>query len=662
MSNVTFGKRISLVGCAWVLAAVAVTAQSTGGRAGGQSEAAAVQQVRVALGRGQVALARRQAEAIAGAAARDLATSLVDIFEGRDDQARLKLEPLARVNITGDAALELGLIELRHGERAQAMQRLNPLASVRTFQGPDDYLRLARAAIGIREYLLAGDAYAEVAKVPRADIQAARGDLFLLRHKPGFAVTDYRAALAADPLWVPAMLGMARALAVEAPEDAEAAIAAAEKQAPDHPDLWMLKATLAIEREDRETAASALDRVAKVRPGTVDEAALRASLALAAGHRPGVDAALAHIRSVDPLSALGFRRLGEQAARDYRFDDAAAFAKQGAALDPDDPYVHFDLGLYLMRTGDEAGARAALDRSWDLDDSAPVTKNLLDVLDRIAAFEVVTAGDLIFKFAKEDAAVLRAYAIPLADEAMKTFTTRYGFTPTGPILIEVFPRHDDFAVRTMGLPGLVGALGACFGRVIAMDSPRARPQGEFSWQATLWHEIAHVYTLQMSNYRVPRWLTEGVSVYEEYRRRPAWGRELSIEFAAALARGETFGVQKLPDAFKRPESLALAYFEASLLVEHLVERSGDAALRTLLRAYADGAKDADAFSRAFGRTVEEVEASFKAFVDGKFGALSRAMAAPPARVAPDDLPGLRARAAKAPGNFVSQHALGVALL
>jgi len=121
-------------------------------------------------------------------------------------------------------------------------------------------------------------------------------------------------------------------------------------------------------------------------------------------------------------------------------------------------------------------------------------------------------------------------------------------------------------------------------------------------------------------------------------------------------------VKNLPDAFKRPESLALAYFEASLLVEHLVEINGEAGLRTLLAAYAGGAKDTEAFAKAFGRSVDAVEASFKTFVDQRYGALSKAMADPPSRVAADDLQALRARAAQAPGNFASQLTLGSALV
>ena len=639
-----------------------VPTQTPGRGAGAASEAAQIQAVRLAIGRGQLDEARKLAQAPPTAAGRDMATALIDIFEGKDEDARGKLTPLAQVNPFGDAALELGLLELRHGQRAQGKRRLDPIAAVRTFSGPDDYFRLARAARGIREFLLANDAYKRIEKEERADIQAEWGDVFLQRHQPGDAVTSYKRALELDPLWIPAALGLARALADEQPGQADELMSLVGKRAPNHPDLWLLAAELQIEREDRAAARPSLDKAAASRPGTVEEAALRALLAYADGNRADMDAALARLKTIDPMSALGYRRIGEQAAREYRFDDAAEFAKQATAIDADDPYAFFDLGLYLMRTGDEAGAKTALDRSWALDKSSQVTKNLLDVLDRISAMETVTDGDLIFKFAKNETAVLKTYAIPLAQEAMKTFSARYGFKPQGPILIEVFPQHDDFAVRTLGLPGLVGALGACFGRVIAMDSPSARPPGDFSWQATLWHEIAHVFTLQSSKYKVPRWLTEGISVFEEHRRQPGWGRELAVQFAQALNLGKTFGVKKLPDAFKNPESLALAYFEASLLTEHLVSINGDQGLRTLLAAYAEGASDADAFAKAFGRSVDAIETSFKAFVDQQYGPMSKAMALPPQKVAPDDLASLRQRALESPDNYWAQVSYGAALI
>ena len=72
---------------------------------------------------------------------------------------------------------------------------------------------------------------------------------------------------------------------------------------------------------------------------------------------------------------------------------------------------------------------------------------------------------------------MKNYVPTLAREALAALSKRWEFTPKGPILIEMFPRHDDFAVRTLGLPGMIGALGACFGRVVTLDSPTARAAG-----------------------------------------------------------------------------------------------------------------------------------------------------------------------------------------
>jgi predicted Zn-dependent protease len=653
-------RRVGLLSVAMGLAVVSVGAQGRGGI----QVADLVRQVRTALGHGEVATARRVAESAEGdPAARGLAVSIVDIFEGKYDEARARLTPLAAAAPLGEAALELGLLEVRTGRRADGLRRLDPLIAVRNFSSPDDYFRLARAARASQEFLLANDAYQRVTDVARADIQAEWGDLFFQRHQPGDALTNYTKAFEADPRWVPALLGLARALADEQPPASRKALEQARSIAPDHPDLALLTAEQMLDAEDVTAARAALDHLAKVKPGTIEETALRAAIAYKEGGLSAAEAAADRVRQIDATSGLGFRLASEQAARDYRFDDAAALARKSTEIDRGDPAAFFALGLALLRTGDEPAARTALETSWDLDKSTALTKNLLDLLDRLDTFEIVSHGEFIFKFAKEEAEVFKVYVPPLADEAYQQFVKRYAFKPQGPLLVEVFPRHDDFAVRTFGLPGLVGALGACFGRVVTMDSPRAaqRP-GDFSWQATLWHEIAHVFSLQLSEYRVPRWLTEGISVYEEHRRQAAWGRELTLEFARQLGKGENFGLKKLPNAFKRPETLSLAYFEASLVVEHLVAENGEAALRTLLVAYAAGAKDEDAFAKAFGRSVDDVDKSFAAFLEKRYAALRDAMRDPPRQVAADDVNGLRTRAAEAPGNFLSQFSLGRALV
>ena len=650
-------RRIGLLSCALVTAVVSASAQ---GRSAAVPDL--VLQVRTAIAHGDIAGARQIATTgKADQATRDLSAAIIDIFERKYDDARAKLTPLAAQAPLGEASLELGLLDIKVGRRAEGRRRLQPLSDVRALSSPDDYFRLARAAKGVGEYLLAFDAYDRVT-APRPDIYTDFGDMFFLRHKPGDAVEQYRKALEIDPKWVPALIGLARAFAEDAPPESRKALEAARDLAPDFPDVSVATAEQKLEAEDIAAAKVALDHLAKVLPGSIEEAGLRAAIAYKEGGIDAVDAVAARVQAIDPTSALGFRLASEQAARDYRFDDSAALAKKATSQDPEDAFAFFDLGLALMRTGDEPAARTALDISWDLDNSAPLTKNLLEVLDNLDKFDVVSHGDFIFKFDKAESAIMKVYALPLVDDAYKQFKERYAFTPKGPILIEIFPRHDDFAVRTVGLQGLGGALGACFGRVVTMDSPRARPPGDFSWQATLWHELAHVFSLQLSEYRVPRWLTEGISVYEEHRKQSAWGRELTLEYAHLLSKGENFGVKKLPDAFKKPETLAMAYFEASLVVEHLVALNGEAGLRTLLKAYADGAKDADGFAKAFGKNVDEVDASFAAFVEQRYGALKDAMRDPPSQVTADDLPGLRARAQAAPGNFLSQTALARALI
>ena len=202
-------------------------------------------------------------------------------------------------------------------------------------------------------------------------------------------------------------------------------------------------------------------------------------------------------------------------------------------------------------------------------------------------------------------------------------------TVKGPILIEMFPKHDDFAVRTVGLPGMIGALGACFGRVVTLDSPRARQQpGDFLWEATLWHELGHVITLQMSNQRVPRWLTEGISEWEETQARKDWTRPGDAMFARVLNRGEDIKLKDFNASFQDPKRISLAYYQGRLVVDYMVREFGQASLNRLLRAYGQGLDTDAALKQILNTDLAAMQKGFDQYLEREFGDLKRALVIP----------------------------------
>ena len=248
------------------------------------------------------------------------------------------------------------------------------------------------------------------------------------------------------------------------------------------------------------------------------------------------------------------------------------------------------------------------------------------MLDSLDKFETIRDGDLIVKMHKDEAPVLKEYVIPLAHKALATMAAKYEMTVKGPILIEMFPKHDDFAVRTLGLPGMIGALGACFGRVVTLDSPKARqPPGDFLWEATLWHELGHVITIQMSNSRVPRWLTEGISEWEETQARKDWTRPGEAMFARTVSRGEAIKLKELNEAFQDPKRISLAYYQGRLVVDYMVTTFGQGSLNKLLRAYGQGLDTNAALKQVLNTDLDSMQSGFDQYIERTFGPLQKAL-------------------------------------
>jgi tetratricopeptide (TPR) repeat protein len=585
---------------------------------------------------------------------------------GRYREALEAFRASAGRHASGDAAFELGRLLLRLGRRAEGTRTLEPvIAAGRRSDEGEVIGRAARAAhlLGRSEQAnaLFRDAAALIGDDPA--LQVAWGELFLDKQNQAEAVRSFRAALMGDRRNPAPFVGVARALLDENSQASRELIARALALNESYVPAYVLLAELELDEDHRDAARQALDQALAVNPSSLEALALAAGMAFVEDRTADFDDTIRRVLAINPRDGEAYRVAGAIAARHYRFDAAVDLVRKAIALDPDNTRAYADLGTDLLRTGDEAGARAALDRAFREDPYDVVSYNLLGLLDSLESFETASDGLITLRLHPDEAAVLGEHALPLAHEALTSLAARYHATITGPILVEIFPRHDDFAVRNVGLPGMIGALGACFGRVVTLDSPRARPPGTFSWQATLWHELAHVVTLQMSGNRIPRWLTEGISVYEERRVRPEWDRNMDLEFADALERDSILGLSDLNHGFMDRSTIGMAYYEASLLVEYLETTYGHAALEAFVRAFADGLDTDEAMRRAYATTLAAIEPAFTAWLHVRFDSIIEA------RRVPEDLSlssrtpleELRETADRYPGFYDAQVRLGDAL-
>jgi tetratricopeptide (TPR) repeat protein len=650
-----------------VVLALLVCLATTGSAVRGQTAAAAEfpRNALAAIAHGKRDEAERLASA-KGASNPSAAAILAQLRwdDGKYKEAEGLLAPAAVKDPTGDAALELALLYRALGRANEADPILN--AILRKGADAADAMTLYRAGRAAHALNIPKDANtlyraAERAGLDPAIVETSWGRLFFEKDTPAEPVKSFTAALEADPNWAPAHEGLAEVFEDDDPPKAAAEAAKAVAIDPALADAHLLLARLHLDSDREKEARAEIDKVLAVNPSNLEAHSMLAAMAYVKDDKPTYESEVAKVLAINPAYGDVYRITGEQAASHYRFDEAAALAQKALTVDPTDPRAAADLGMHLMRTGDEPGARRALDQAFRADPYQLVTFNLLHVLDVLDQFTTIHDGDLTFRMDRDQAPVLREYAVPLAQDAFKTLSARYGYTPTGSTLIEIFPKHDDFAVRNLGLPGMIGALGACFGHVVTMDSPTARDPGTFSWQATLWHELTHVITIQMSKQRIPRWLTEGISVYEEGRQRPEWSRDMETTFARAMDKGRILKLRDLNSGFTRPDTIALAYYEASLLVDHIVSMKGQGALNSLIRSYGDGLDNETAIKTTLNESIDELQTSFDKALEDRFGTMRDALHDADKPLDTSSVDKLKANATANPESYIAQLALGQAL-
>lgn len=641
-------------------------------RAGATSDAGARGAVDATSDAGVTDLAQAATRTGATADTADMRALLGRLFLrlGRYDEAEAVLAA-ARLREGGPAPATVRLAEVYFttGRTEEGLELCREVLRNTGSQGPPNAPNLMAAGLAARYLELSHEANSFLAAATRVDGEyldayVAWGRLFLDKHNRAEATGIFEDALKIDAGYPPALMGLAEALAEKQPLSAEAVARKALAINPALVEGRLFLAGLHLTDEAYDEAIGQLEQALEVNPESPGTHALLAATYHGQGRQAEFEAARHRVLDINPSYGRLYEIIANHLTRRYRFRESVEMGRRAIETDPALWSAYAGLGISLTRVGEMAEARRMLEQAFDRDPFDTRTYNTLELLDAFEDFETRESGPFILKIHRDEDAVYGKLALDLLEEAHRTIAPRYGFTPDGPVLVEMLPDNDDFMVRIAGVPGTGGLLGVCFGEVVVANSPRARPKGTFNWGQTLWHEYIHVTHLQQTRNRIPRWLAEGIAVYETRLARPEWDMDLEAEFAEVAVQGELLAVSELNRGFTRPKSrnqIVLSYYQASVVVEYIVDTFGFEAVRHMLDLYNRNRTTAEVVREVIGRSMEDFDRAFADYTEKRTAGLRRVLQFKPPRDEKPSMSELEAMAADHPESFYAHLMLGQAL-
>jgi tetratricopeptide (TPR) repeat protein len=443
----------------------------------------------------------------------------------------------------------------------------------------------------------------------------ASGQLALDKNDYELAAKTFAAGLKLFPLDPELHFGQAQAYAPSDRRLMIASLEAALNANPNHVPSHLLLVDHLVDGEEYKAAGESLKKALDVNPHHPEAWGYRAVIAHlkneSANETKARDTALAPWKANPEVDHLIGRKLSQK----YRFAEGAAYQRQALKFDPKFLPAKIQLSQDLLRLGqEEEGWRLA--GEVHATDAYDVTAfNLTTLQESMAKFATLTNADFVLRMATNEAVIYGDRALALLTRAKTNLCSKYGLELTVPTIVEIFPNQKDFGVRTFGMPGNPGYLGVCFGLVITANSPASQAGHPANWEAVLWHEFCHVVTLGITKNKMPRWLSEGISVFEELQENPVWGQTMTPRYREMTLGKDFTPLGELSAAFLAPRTemhLQYAYYESYLAVEFLVKQFGIEALKKILRELGEGTEINAAIARHTA-PLEKVEEDFEKF-------------------------------------------------
>jgi tetratricopeptide (TPR) repeat protein len=444
-----------------------------------------------------------------------------------------------------------------------------------------------------------------------AHVAAAR---FYLSHDDATnAQQELKAALGANPNSAKALDLMGQ-IAVDHYDfnTADAVVDALRGENPNSMTADLLEARNLLRERQPKEAAVVVNRVLARQPNLIEAKALLAATEALQLHDDATKQLLADVDKAAPNDASAYFEVAEQLAAMRQYPRSAAMYKVAIERAPWWSNARNGLGLLYTQSGDEELARVTLDAAHKVDPFDVETTNYLRLLDMMNGYEHKESAHFIVVYDKQNDPLIGEYFNDYMESIYPAITGEYHTEPKVKTIIEVFPTHDAFSVRTTGSPW-IGTVGASTGRIIALTTPR---KGEGTWKAFNWaqvlrHEFTHTVTLAATDNRISHWMTEGLAVYEEHS--PLQWAWVPMVYHAVM-HNELFDMDQLTWMFVRPKKPAdrqMAYAESFWVCTYIENTYGHEAILKMLAEFKNGGLQEDVFPKILGRSQDQFFSDFK---------------------------------------------------
>jgi len=222
----------------------------------------------------------------------------------------------------------------------------------------------------------------------------------------------------------------------------------------------------------------------------------------------------------------------------------------------------------------------------------------------MAAYET---PHFVIKYTSDPAAA--AMVAEAAEAAWAPVTAALGHSPGGKTLVVMHPDRSALN-QNFGWSGSQSAMGVYWGGVIEVLSPRAwlknGTASEFIRSGPMVHEYTHLVFDHMTRGNYPRWFTEGLAQYLEYK---VNGYEWRTADNALT--GRLYTQAELDRDFDSLPNQALAYRESFAAVRYIAAVHGESGLRQVIAALAAGRPIEQAVGGSLGMDYAMFEAAWR---------------------------------------------------